>query len=286
MRLRSTKRILFVLVALLVGLAAVTVASAAEEDRVVFTVGFTSTNFDSLNPTVGQLVPDYDVWNLQYATLTDKATADFATIPGLAESWEASNDGKTYTYTLREGLEWSDGTSLTAEDVAYNVNRSREEAWLNYDATVTNLTAKAIDERTVEITSSVPDPKLPTMDIYILPKHIWGKLDAKEISTYPAQDGVGSGAFLLDEWKRGQYVRMNANPTFWQGKPAVDEVVFRIFNNPDAMVAALEKGEIDAAHNIPSESVDRLEGKEGIVVVQGNQGGFDEIAINGGDGLK
>jgi len=282
-----TKRTLLFVICGVVALASVAVATAADEpQKVVFTVGFTSTNFDSLNPTVGQLVPDYDVWNLQYATLTDKATADFATIPGLAESWQASNNGKTYTYTLREGLEWSDGTPLTAEDIAYNVNRSRKEAWLNYDATVKNLTAKVIDDRTVEITSSVPDPKLPTMDIYILPKHIWGELDAKEIAKYPAQDGVGSGAFLLDEWKRGQYVRMKANPSFWQGKPAVDEVVFRIFNNPDAMVAALEKGEVDAVHNLPSEAVERLQGKDGIVVVEGNQGGFDEIAINGGDGLK
>ena len=63
-------------------------------------------------------MPDYDAWNLNYATLTDKAADDFAVIPGLAESWELSNGGKTYTYTLREGLVWSDGQPLTSEDVA------------------------------------------------------------------------------------------------------------------------------------------------------------------------
>ena len=258
-------------------------ASAQEDDKVVLTVGIASTSFDSLNPTVGQLVPDFDVWNLQYATVTDKAADDFETIPGLAESWEGSDDGRTYTYTLREGLEWSDGTPLTAEDVVFSINTAREEGWLNYDSTVTNLTARAIDERTVEVTSSVPDPKLPTLDVYILPQHIWGDLD--DVSRYDGEDGVGSGPFTLDVWQRGQFVRMVANPTHWAGAPAVDEIIFRIFNNSDAMVAALERGEIDAAHNIPSNAYARLDAAEGIVAIQGEQGGFDEIALNGGDGL-
>ena len=277
---------LVALVVALAALAAVTVASAADDDgdKVVFTVGVTN-DYDTLNPVVGVEVPDYEVWNLQYATLTDKAAADFATIPGLAESWTASNGGKTYTYTLREGLTWSDGTPLTAKDVTFTINRAREEAWLNYEATVANLKAEAPDDRTVVITSSVPDPKLPTMDVYILPEHIWGKLDAKAITKAPGTDGVGSGPFTLTEAKRGQFWTLAANPGYWgwEGKdPPVDEVVFRFFSNGDAMVAALEKGEIDAAHDVPAEAFTRLEGTEGIVTIEGEQGGFTEISVNGG----
>ena len=75
---------------------------------------------------VGVEVPDFDVWNLQYATLTDKAAADFATIPGLAESWEASNDGKTYTYTLREGLEVVGRDAAHRRGHRLHVNRGEE----------------------------------------------------------------------------------------------------------------------------------------------------------------
>lgn len=280
----STKRIVFVLFAVAVALGAVTVATAAEGDNVVFTVGL-SNDYDTLNPVVGVEVPDYEVWNIQFATLTDKAADDFATIPGLAESWEASNDGKTYTYTLRDGLEWSDGTPLTAEDVAYTVNRAKEEEWLNYDATVQNLTAKAIDETTVELASSVPDPKLPTMDVYILPKHVVEKYDAKAITKWDGITSVGSGPFTLKEAKRGQFWSLAANPSYWgwQGaQPQVDEVIFRLFSNADAMVAALERGEIDAAHDVPAESFEGLSGTDGIVALQGEQGGFTEIALNGG----
>lgn len=271
-------------VALLVGavaLVAVTAAVAQDDEKVVLTIGLIN-DVDSLNPLVGVEVPDYEVWTLQYATLTDKAAADFATIPGLAESWEASSDGKTYTYTLREGLQWSDNQPLTAEDVAYTINRARFEEWLNHSSTVANLTAKAIDERTVEIKSSVPDPKLPTMDVYILPKHIWERYDAKEILKYDALDGVGSGPFTLAELKRGQFWRLQANPAYWGGKPAIDEVVFRLFNNGDAMVAALKQGEIDAAHGVPAQAFKDLESTEGIVTVVGEQGGFTELSVNGG----
>jgi peptide/nickel transport system substrate-binding protein len=275
------RRALTALAAVLACLTVVTAASGQDDDRVVFTVGVVN-DVGSFNPLVGQEVPDYEVWNLQYATLTDKAAADFATTPGLAESWEASNGGKTYTYTLREGLEWSDGEPLTAEDIAFTVNRAREEAWLNHEATVQNLTARAIDDRTVEIASSVPDPKLPTMDVYILPEHVWGKLDETAIRKYSALDGVGSGPYTLTEFKRGQFWRLQANPAYWGGRPEVDEVIFRLFNNADAMVAALEQGEIDAAHDVPNNAFAKLETTEGIVAVQGQQGGFDEIAVNGG----
>ena len=269
------------------GLTTAATAKSGDDKKVVLTVGVTGNTFDTLNPIVGYNAPDYDVWINQYDALTHKAAKDFETTPGLAESWKESNGGKTYTYKLREGLKWSDGKPLTAKDVAFTINRAREEAWQNFDAYVHNLTAKVIDDRTVEVTSSVPDPKLPGLgDTYILPEHIWGKLSKAEITKYAAEDGVGSGPFVLDEYKHGQYVRMNANPNYWGGKRPIDQVVFRLFNNADAMVAALEKGEIDAAFNVPSEAFGRVGTMKNVVAVQGNQGGFDEIAINGGAGLK
>ncbi len=140
----------------------------------------------------------YEVWNLMYATLTDKAADDFETIPGLAESWEGSEDGLTWTYTLREGLTWSDGEPLTAEDVAYTINRSRDEEWFNHFATTQNLEATAIDDVTLEVTTSVPDPKLPTLDVYIVPQHIYEGISADDLGTYEATDGVASGPYSAE----------------------------------------------------------------------------------------
>jgi peptide/nickel transport system substrate-binding protein len=271
------------IVILIAGLA--TVSAQSQDGSVTFDVGDPQ-GVDSMSPLIGVTVPAYEAWNLMYATLTDKSAKDFSTIPGLAESWEGSDDGLTWTYKLREGLKWSDGKPLTSEDIVWTVNTARKEEWLNHSAVVGNLTATAPDPTTVVIESSVPDPKLPTMDVYILPKHIWGPMTREERDKYPGEDGVGSGPFVLEEFRKGQFGRYRANPHYWGGKPAVDFVVQRKFNNPDAMVAALRTGELDAAWDIPGAAFLELKKDENIVTNEGYQGGFAEVAINGGDGLK
>ena len=107
--------------------------AAASGKQVVFDVGDPQ-GIDSMSPLIGVTVAAYEAWNIQYATLTDKAAKDFHVIPGLAESWEGSDDGLTWTYKLRPNLKWSDGKPLTAEDIAWTVNTSREEEWLNHSA--------------------------------------------------------------------------------------------------------------------------------------------------------
>jgi peptide/nickel transport system substrate-binding protein len=275
----------FALALVLAGLVAAVAQGQDDGKQVVFDVGDPQ-GIDSMSPLIGVTVAAYEAWNIQYATLTNKAAKDFSVIPGLAESWKSSDDGLTWTYKLRPNMKWSDGKPLTAEDIAWNVNTSREEEWFNHYAVTQNLTAKAIDDTTVEIKSSVPDPKLPTMDVYILPKHIWSKMSPAERKKYPGTDPVGSGPFVLEEFQKGQFARFKANPNYWGGKPAVDKVVLRKFNNPDAMVAALKTGELDAAETIPSSAFKELQKDDNIETIEGYQGAMTEIAINGGDGLK
>jgi peptide/nickel transport system substrate-binding protein len=284
-KLRKALAVAFALALVLAGLVAAGAQGQDDGKQLVFDVGDPQ-GIDSMSPLIGVTAAAYEAWNIQYATLTDKAAKDFSTIPGLAESWEGSDDGLTWTYKLRPNMKWSDGKPLTAEDIAWTVNTSRKEEWLNHYSVTQNLTAKALDDTTVEIKSSVPDPKLPTMDVYILPKHIWGKMDAAAREKYEGEDPVGSGPFVLEKFEKGQFARFNANPNYWGGKPAVDKVVLRKFNNPDAMVAALKTGELDAAEDIPTSGFNNLKQDENIVTVEGYQGAMGEIAINGGDGLK
>lgn len=281
------RRLVVLFLAVLVAALLVPAASAQEEgDEVVLRIGLTQ-DWETLNPTSGFAVSEYEIWNVHYATLTDKAAADFETSPGLAESWTESDDGLTFTYTLREGLLWSDGEPLTSEDVAWNINTGRDQGWDNMASTVGNLDAVVIDERTVEVTSSVPDPKLPTLDVYLVPQHIWEPIatDYDAATQYDALDGVGSGPFVVSDFRKGQSVTMVANPNYWGyegGEPAIDQVIFQLFENPDAMVAALQQGQLDAIQGFPAGSADALEADPNIEIVAGQQGGFDEIAINGG----
>jgi peptide/nickel transport system substrate-binding protein len=260
-------------------------ASGQDGEKAVLTIGYTQ-GIDSMNPVRGVTVAAYEAWNMHYATLTDKAAEDFAVSPGLAESWEGSADGKTWTYRLRDGLKWSDGAPLTAEDIAETINRSREEEWLNHSSVTGNLTAKATSPTTLEVQSKVVDPKLPTLDVYILPKHVIDEYDAKALTKWNGQTEVGSGPFTLAEFKKGQFARFTANENYWRGRPALDEVVIRTFNNADAMVAALKSGEIDFVHDVPEGQFLNLRDDDAIETVEGAQGSFDEFALNGGDGLE
>ncbi|HYI20123.1 MAG TPA: ABC transporter substrate-binding protein [Solirubrobacteraceae bacterium] len=269
--------------ALILGTGGSPPAAAQENGKPIITIGLEQ-GIDNLNPIRGYTVAAFESWNLQWATLTDKKAEDFSIAPGLAESWEGS--GKEYTYTLRPDLKWSDGTPLTAEDVAWTINTSREEEWLNHFATTGKLTAEALSDTEIKVTSEVDDPKLPILDVYILPKHVYGEFDKKGRQKFNGETDVGSGPFTLDEFKKGQFARFKANPNYWQGQPALDEVIIRKFNNADAMVAALRSGEIDFVQYVPETQFLALEEDGDFTTVKGEQGGFDEFAINGGDGLK
>lgn len=277
-RVRRSAAALFVL-----GVVAVVprAVAGAQDDTVTLTIGLTQ-DLASPNVVNGYLVSDFELYNLQYATLTNKAAADFATTPGLAESWEVSDDGLTVTYTLRDDLQWSDGEPLTAADVVYTIDRSRDEEWSNHYSTVQNLTATAPDAQTVVVTSSVPDPKLPTLDVYIVPRHLYEGV--ADVTAYDGLDGVASGAYGLEEWRSGQDWTMVRNPHYFGPDNGIDQIVFRLFSNADAMVAALQQGEIDAAHDVPAASFADLDGDPDIVAVEGLQGGFSELALNGGEG--
>jgi peptide/nickel transport system substrate-binding protein len=272
-----------VAVAGVLALGAIAVPAARAQEKVVFTVGV-SQEIDSLNLSIGLLVVDYEVWNLQYAALTELSDEDFSPLPGLAEKWSSSDDGLTWTFNLRDGLQWSDGEPLTADDVVYSIERPRDEEWACCYETVKNLSAKAIDARTVEVTTSVPDPKLPGLG-YVIPKHIYEPIDTDALADYKAEDGVGSGPFVLTEHKPGEAWRMARNDNWYGEKPYIDEIIFRYFADPDQMVTALENGEVDAIDSVDEDLIEQTEANDDLVVVEGGQGGFSHIGMNTGDGL-
>lgn len=281
-------RRLLILVAVAGITASLVPAAVAQEEVITLRIGLTQ-DWETLNPISGFAVSEFEIWNVMYAGLTNLSAEDFSEEPGLAESWEASEDGLTYTYTLREGLLWSDGEPLTADDIAWNVNTGRDQEWDNMWSTVRNLEAVALDDRTLQITSSVPDPKLPGLGVYILPRHVWEPVatDYDAATTFdPGGDVPGSGPFIVTEFNKGRSVVMEVNPNFhgWEGgDPPYQRIVYQLFENPDAMVAAIQQNQLDAIHGFPASSADALEADPNIEVVSGSQGGFEEIAINGGE---
>ena len=278
--------------ATIVAVPAAAVPQAQAADPVVFTVGMLA-DVDSLNPFTGILAESYEIFQLQYSTLLSSSSVDFTPDSGLAESWEASADGKTWTYTLRPDLLWSDGVPLTANDVVYTFQRILDGRYeqRNYGNYVRNITSvEATDDRTVVMTTSEPSPIMERLAVYILPEHIWSGIDAKAVKSYANEPEagetlVGSGPFLVVERRTGQFIRMVANDNYYKGRPNVDELVFRVYNNPDALGQALVKGEIDFATGLTADVFSTLEGQEGITTYAGAYSGFNELAFNLGAAL-
>ncbi len=266
-------------------------ASGASGDPTTFTVGIKQ-DIDSLNPFTGIVASAYEMYQMNYETLTDYGQKDFSAQPALAESWDTSEDGLTWTYHLRPGLKWSDGQPLTSADVVYTFNRVingkyEQTNYGNYVAAITSV--KATDDTTVVFTVKKPTPVMLHLYVYILPEHLWKDIDQKEVRKFanePGPDGViGSGPYIVTEHQKGQFLRFKANPNYYGGKPKVDEVVFRVFQNDDSLAQALKRGEIDFADDLGANVFKSLEGVDGVTTRDAAYSGFNEIAFNTGAAL-
>jgi peptide/nickel transport system substrate-binding protein len=221
-----------------------------------------------------------------YDLLTGWSDEDFSPVPQLADSWEKSTDGLTWTFKIHPGVKWSDGQPLTAKDVAYTFNRTinGENERPKYDAYVKNIKdVVALDDLTAEFHLKAADPIMDHLWVPIIPEHIWKDIDSKEVTSFSNEDNpVGSGPFVLAERKPGEFIRLTANKSYFRGGPKIDELVFKIFEDEDAMVQALRKGEIDAVDSLGGTTFQSLQGAAGVTTVQSKGLGFNEIGINVG----
>jgi peptide/nickel transport system substrate-binding protein len=281
-----TTALALVFSATLIGAAMAQEASPAK--NVVFTVGSTS-DIVSPNPFRACCSAEYEMMFMNYDMLFNFSKTDLTAAPGLAESYTHSDDYKTWTFKIRSGVTWSDGQPLTANDIAFTYNfivdnnMGSFNDYLPYDPTF-----ETPDDTTLIWNSTEPTfaPLVPPW-VPILPEHIWSKFDgdskaAKEFENVPA---VGSGPFHLVEWKEGQFWRMEANKDYWGGSPTIDEVVFKVYDNPEALVQALKSGEIDFAEALIPSLFQSLQGVPNIGTNVAPAGYFDNLAYNfGGQG--
>ncbi|MEV4414251.1 ABC transporter substrate-binding protein [Catellatospora sp. NPDC049609] len=256
---------------------------ASARSKTSFVIGVKQ-DIDSLNPYVGVVASAFETYQLMYDTLTTTSAKDFAPEPWLAERWETSADGKTWTFHLRKGVKWSDGVDLTAKDVAYTFQRAKDDETANgqYASYVDNITKiTATDDHTVVMEVEKPSPIMLRLAVPILPEHVWTKISAKDAATF-ANDAnvVGSGPFRLAEAKKGQFYRFAANKQHFAGAPGIDELIFTVFADDSALAQALRQGEVDMAQDLPAAIAETLVKEPGITVNDAKYYGFNEIAYN------
>ncbi|MFS8099174.1 ABC transporter substrate-binding protein [Lentzea alba] len=244
---------------------------------------------DSMNPFLAVFQSSTEVNRLMYDYLTAYAAGDQSVTEGLANRWEPSADKLTWTFTVPEGKKWSDGAQITAQDVAftYNLMLSNEVARTANGSFVTNFdSVTAPDDRTVVIKTKAPQVTMTALDIPIVPKHVWEKVTNIKDYANDQVPVVGSGPFVLTEHVAGQFIKLKANKNYWRGAAKYDELHFVYFQNSDAAVQALGKGEVDLANRMAPAQFDSLNGKDGVTRNKAQGRRFTELLINPGAQTK
>ncbi|MEP6894502.1 MAG: ABC transporter substrate-binding protein [Chloroflexota bacterium] len=276
-------KVKYVVLTLLVILTLVLSACGAPSQPAVVRIGWLS-GPDSLNIGVAWLGTAYTISGLTYSTMY-KVNLDGTFAFDLGKDMKRSDDGLTYTFTIREGVKFHDGQPLTAKDVAftYNLVMAHDDFPTLHSYTDHFVSVEAPDDKTVVITldEAIPNIESKLVFLYIFPEHIWkdhsGKPAADDTTTpepnqaaeFENLEMIGSGPFKMLEYKPNEFIRLGVNKDYYGGAAKVDEVIFQIFQNSDVLVQALKSGQVDMITSVPNTSVASLKTDSNIKIVTG-----------------
>ena len=213
-------------------------------------------------------------WHLVYdgALLRlDEETLQY--IPHMAESYTISEDGLTFTFHLRQNMQWSDGTPMTAMDWKWTWDQinNPDNGWPRANQYSFITSYEALDDYTIQISiDEVYAPALGQVASVVtpLPRHIWEGLpwDDPEENPEINAPSVGSGAYLLEEWKRDQFSVFVANPNWWyKGSPLIEKQITEIVPDQDIIFEKFKSGETDM-HGIRPENLDEINELDNVTV--------------------
>ncbi len=179
---------------------------------------------------------------------------------GLATKWEPAADGLSWTFTLRDGLKYSDGSPLKAEDVKTSlemVAKGQKSAWSSNYAAVKSV--DVVDAKTIKINLSQPFAPLPSvMAMFcaaIIPSDLAQASEAKDFDAASAWKTRGTGAYTVNGWKQGDTLILKRNPYYWGPKPDVDEIDIEYIPDDNTRVLKLQGGEVDVIDFVPLSQV-------------------------------
>lgn len=200
--------------------------------------------------------------------------------PGLAQSWDISEDGTAYTFHLREGSKFSDGSPVTAKDVEFSLNRARgeESNWSSLFAWIQSV--KAQDETTVVVTTKEPSAVL-LADLALFSASIVPEAAVKAQGEAFGENPVGSGPFMLSSWDRGVQLELKKNPHYWQeGKPYLDGAVFVRSPEDNSRLLQVQSAECDLARPIAFSALEQLKSDPSLVVQTNPQLNSHIVTLN------
>lgn len=201
-------------------------------------------------------------------------------VPLLAESMEASADGLVYTLKLKSDLKWSDDTPFTADDVVFTydtINSIGSSLFIEgqpikvakVDDTTVTFTLPAVSASVIEMLSA---------EIFMAPKHIFEGKSNFDINMLE-QTIVGTGPYILEEYKTGQYLKFKANPNYVGGVASIPTVIYKIIDNADTAALALQNKEVDALVALPTQLA-TFEGNADFTITNYSEGRVPYVRMN------
>ncbi|THH35383.1 ABC transporter substrate-binding protein [Aliishimia ponticola] len=203
---------------------------------------------------------------------------DGSVVPGLAESWEISDDGTVYTFKLRDGVTFHDGTTMDAEDVKFSLDRALAEDSTNAQkglfAGITSV--EVVDPLTVKVTLDGPNGNF-------LFNMAWGDavIVAPESIENIKQNPVGTGAYAFSEWVQGDKITLTRNSDYWGEAPALASATFKFINDPTAAFASVMAEDVDVFTGFPApENLPQFEADPRFQVLVGSTEGETILSTN------
>jgi peptide/nickel transport system substrate-binding protein len=233
---------------------------------------------DPVNNSWIDTKPEQFVYQTMFNTLIRFSTEDFSIQPELAESWSVSDDGLSWTFTLRDDVRWHDGEALTADDVAFTFT-----SILNPDINAGYHRPSLADVAGIDVLDDVTvriDLKTANFDflpllgdfMHIYPQHV---LEGQDLNNPIAflDNPIGTGPFKFGEHIVNDSYTVVANEDYFKGAPQLERIVFKVLPDTTVQVAQLRTGELDVAHRLSASDISALRGVPGITI-------FDPPTVN------
>lgn len=212
-----------------------------------------------------------------YSRLVDTSYDGTSVEPDLAESWDVSEDGLVYTFNLRPDVTFHDGSTLTAADVVYSINRFLsigEGDSSTFSSFLTTESAEALDNLTVQFTLTEAFPAF--LELVGIPRgasvvsQAWVEANATEedpwATEYLAINAMGTGAYQFSEWIPNEFARLVRYDNYYGGPAPIEEVISLINEDDTSTRLMMERGEVDAIQRLPEDVLTSLENNEDLVV--------------------
>jgi peptide/nickel transport system substrate-binding protein len=205
----------------------------------------------TLNPLLDDTGASMSGYELMFEALVRPDPNTGTPGPFLATGWDQSTDGLTWTFHIRPNVTWSDGQPFTADDVKFTFDTLLDSKTRTpYRSRLTNVASfDAPDKSTFRVSLKTSDcPFLVnTMQIPIVPQHLLAGSADINSDEFGSSRPVGTGPFAFKEWQRSDHLTLVANPTYWQGRPKIDQWVRRSVSDDNVLQALLKTGEVDYA---------------------------------------